>query len=307
VAFVTAIALAFFRFDSIAIVLPALAVSLLLLLRRETSAAQAFVELLIFTGLLLLLGVQIFFLRDFLGGGDYYRMNTYFKFFIQVWTLFGIATAVTLPVLWERSAGWQWGWRSAWRVTVAVMVFSSLVFFVLGTRARLNNRFPGAQPPRNTLDGMAYMTVGQFSWENVTYDLRYDYDAIKWMQENIHGTPIIAEAKIGYYREWGMRVAAYTGLPSVLGGLHQSEQHFPQELGQRDGLVNQFWFATDPGRTLDLMNELGIEYVYFGQIERALYGEQSQARFDALVQAGEMEVAYRNERTVIYRRVNTGN
>ncbi len=299
-----AIVLAFFRFDSIAIILPALAVSLLLLFRRETPPAQAFVELLVFTGLLLLLGVQIFFLRDFLGGGDYYRMNTYFKFFIQVWTLFGLAAAVILPVLWKRSARWQRGWRWVWQATVAVMVTSSLVFFVLGTRARLNNRFPGAQPPRNTLDGMAYMTVGQFSWENTTYDLRFDYDAIKWMQENIHGTPIIAEAKIGYYREWGMRVAAYTGLPSVLGGLHQSEQHFPQELGQRDGLVNQFWFATDPGRTLDLMDELGIEYVYFGQLERALYGEQSQARFDALVQSGEMEVAYRNERTVIYRRVN---
>jgi len=87
-----------------------------------------------------------------------------------------------------------------------------------------------------------------------------------------------------------------------LGGLHQSEQHFPRELGRRDGLVNQFWFATDPGRTLDLMDELGIEYVYFGQLEHALYGEQSQARFDALVESGDMEIVFRNERTVIYRR-----
>lgn len=302
----TAAVLVLFRFNSIAVILPALAVALLLLFRRETSPAQAFVELLMFTGLLLLLGVQFVFLRDFLGGGDYYRMNTYFKFFIQVWTLFGIAAAVTLPVLWARAARWHWGWRLAWRGTVAVMVFSSLVFFVLGTRARLNNRFPGTQPPRNTLDGMAYMTVGQFSWDNSTFRLAYDYDALKWMQENIHGTPIIAEAKIGYYREWGMRVAAYTGLPSALGGLHQSEQHFPQELGRRDGLVNQFWMTTDPGRTLDLMDELGIEYVYFGQIEWTLYGAQSQARFETLVQSGDMEVVYRNERTVIYRRVKTG-
>ncbi len=299
----TAAVLALFRFDSIAVILPALAATTLLLFRRETSAGQAFIELLMFTGLLLLLGVQFVFLRDFLGGGDYYRMNTYFKFFIQVWTLFGIAAAVALPVLWRRSAGWHWGWRLAWRGTVASMVFSSLVFFVLGTRVRLNNRFPGAQPPRNTLDGMAYMTVGQFSWDNSTFRLAYDYDALKWMQENIHGTPIIAEAKIGYYREWGMRVAAYTGLPSALGGLHQSEQHFPRELGRRDGLVNQFWMTTDPGRTLDLMDELGIEYVYFGQIEWTLYGAQSQARFETLVQSGELEVVYRNERTVIYRRV----
>jgi len=45
--------LALFRFDSIAVILPALAVAALLLFRRETSPAQSFVELLMFTGLLL--------------------------------------------------------------------------------------------------------------------------------------------------------------------------------------------------------------------------------------------------------------
>ena len=254
-----------------------------------------------FTGLLLLLGVQVVFLKDFLGGGDYYRMNTYFKFFIQVWVLFGVASAVMLVALWNSAAGWRWYWRAGWRFAVFALVLSSLVFLVFGTRARLRNRFPGLRPAQQSLDGMDYMTVGQFEWEGVTYDLRYDYEAIKWLQNNVKGTPVIAEAKIGYYREGGMRVAAYTGLPGVLGGLHQSEQHFPAELAQRDSLVTRFWFSYDENETRRLIDELGIDYIYFGQLERNLYGAGVEDVFRQLAAQGDLEIAFENERTTVYR------
>ncbi|MFQ5576406.1 MAG: DUF2298 domain-containing protein, partial [Anaerolineae bacterium] len=301
---VAALLLAVAQFYTLAFLLPWAGVALLLLLRRKTSAGQAFVELLAFTGLLLLVGVQLVFLKDFLGGGDYYRMNTYFKFFIQVWVLFGLAAAAMLAALWRSMGRWRWRRQLAWSVTVVVLAFSSLIFGVLGTRTRLDNRFPGNRPAEKTLDGMAYMTVGQFDWDGVTYTLRDDYEALKWLQANVTGTPIIAEAKMGYYREWGMRVAAYTGLPSILGGLHQSEQHFPEELGRRDGLVNQFWFAADETQTLALIEQLGIEYIYLGQLERALYGPGPQARFDSLARRGALEVVFQNQRTVIYRVVH---
>ena len=293
--------LALFKLYTFALLLPWLAIAFLLLLRKETSAEQSFVELLAFTGLLLLLGVQVVFLKDFLGGGDYYRMNTYFKFFIQVWVLFGVASAVMLVALWNSAAGWRWYWRIAWRMAVFLLVLSSLVFLVLGTRTRLHNRFPGLRPAQRSLDGMDYMTVGQFEWEGVTYDLRYDYEAIKWLQNNVKGTPVIAEAKIGYYREGGMRVAAYTGLPGVLGGLHQSEQHFPAELAQRDSLVTRFWFSYDENETRRLIDELGIDYIYFGQLERNLYGAGVEDVFRQLAAQGDLGIVFENERTTIYK------
>ncbi len=293
--------LALLKLYTVALLLPWLAIAFLLLLRKETSAEQSFIELLTFTGLLLLLGVQLVFLRDFLGGGDYYRMNTYFKFFIQVWILFGVASAVMLVILWQRASAWRWYWRLTWQTAVFLLVLSSLVFLILGTRTRLNNRFPGLRPAQRSLNGMDYMTVGQFEWEGITYDLPYDYEAIKWLQNNVKGTPIIAEAKIGYYREWGMRVAAYTGLPSALGGLHQSEQHFPAELAQRDSLVTRFWFSYDEDETLRLLDELDIAYIYFGQLERALYGSGVEDTFNRLVERGELEIVFQNERIVIYR------
>ena len=261
-----------------------------------------------FTGLLVLLGVQFVFLEDWLAGGDSYRMNTFFKFFIQVWVMFGVAAGVMMPTLWTQSEKWAWGWRWLWQGLIVIFVFSSMVFFVLGTRQRLDNRFPGARPETASLDGLDFMTVGRFEFEfpygTRTYnpiELGYDHEAIQWMLDNVHGTPIIAEAKVGYYREGGMRVAGYTGLPSALGGLHQNEQHPPYQLGERDGLVREFWNGLDLPRTLALANQLQIEYIYFGQLERVIYGDQDVTKFDPLVQQGALDLVFENAQTKIYR------
>jgi len=207
-----------------------------------------------------------------------------------------------LPQLWQWAWRWPWGWQFLWRSAALVLLLAGLVYTPLATRTRLNDRFPGARPPTGTLDGLAYMTVGQFEWPaGSPIDLRYDYEAIRWLQQNVSGTPIIAEAKVGYYREGGMRVAAYTGLPSILGGLHQNEQRPAAQVGQRDMVVNEFWTTTDPTRAWQLIDQLDISYIYLGQIERITYGANVGAKFEQLVEQGKLTVVFENEKTKIYR------
>jgi uncharacterized membrane protein len=259
-----------------AYLLPLVSVALLLLFRREVSAGAAAITLLMFTGLLVLLGVEFFFLRDFLGGGDYYRMNTLFKFYTQVWVIFGVATAAALPHLWAASERWRWWSQLAWRGMLILLLLAGLIYPAFGTRTRVEDRFPGARPPLGTLDGMAYMRVGQFEWPagNVI-DLKWDDEAIRWLQDHVPGTPVIAEAKVGYYREAGMRVAAYNGLPSILGGLHPNEQHPASQVCQLDMMVNDFWSTPDPGpRPMSMKMELALSTVYLGPLEKAVPGPQ---------------------------------
>ena len=202
----------------------------------------------------------------------------------------------------------------AWFALFGLLLALSLVFPVLGAANRVDDRFPGPRPARTTLDGMAFMSVGQYFWPDGgnPIDLTHDYQAIRWLQENVTGTPVIAEApaswypvngqNVGYdyYRAGGLRASSLTGLPTFL-GQHQGEQRFSYQTSQREQLGREFWETTDIARLRQLIAELNVDYIYLGQLERILFTPEQLAKFDALVDLGEAEIAYENDGVTIYR------
>lgn len=50
------------------------------------------------------------------------------------------------------------------------------------------------------------------------------------------------------------------------------------------------------------MDELGISYIYVGQLERAINSEPGIAKFEQLREQGALELVYENEQVKIYRR-----
>jgi YYY domain-containing protein len=280
------------------------ALSTVLLLRRNLAPHVAFMNWLAFWAFAILLGVEVVYLQDFLGG-DWKRMNTLFKFYIQVWVLLGLLAALALPELWARISARRGMAAPLWQTAMVMLGVACLIFPLLGTIARVNDRFPGSadgRPPLGTLDGLAYMSVGTYHWpdEQTTIEMRYDLDAIHWLQSNVDGTPVIAEAAIGYYREGGMRVSSYTGLPTLL-GMHQSEQRYADDVGKRDGEARDFFNTKDSARAMDLIRSLHIRYIYIGQLERIQYDAAGIAKFDAMRRAGVLEIAYENPKVKIYR------
>ncbi len=279
----------------------------LLLWRRSRNAdvASLFVVLLMITGLALLAGTQLIFLKDFLAGGDAYRMNTVFKFFNQVWVLWGIAAAIALPRIWhgyilQRSARQIIG-RTVWSVVFTCLFVASFAYLIWGTPARLDERFPGWRPPIGTLNGLDFMREGVFHWpdQNNPIEMRHDWDAIQWLLTNVRGNAVIMESsQVGYYREAGSRIATMTGL-SGINGLHEGEQRYGDVVGQRGALHNEFWSTMDLGRTQQLLGELQVDLVYVGPLEQFLHpeGVQKLAQFAA---TGQLTAIYRNDRSIIY-------
>ena len=200
----------------------------------------------------------------------------------------------------RRSAGIRWTWgRIAWSVGFAIVLAASLVFAVYGTQDRVSagKRFP-ASPPFGTLDGLAFMQTAQYGPINSTgasgpvmIDLKYEYEAIKWLQDNVKGLHVIAEGPYEYYRDGGMNAAAYSGLPMVVGGLHQGEQRYDWLVGDRDGQMRQLYSTTDPQYALAVMSLFDIDYIYLGQLEKARAGD-GLAKFDQLAQAGVLEKVF---------------
>jgi YYY domain-containing protein len=266
--------------------------------RNETVFLQ---RLMLFVGLGLLLGVEVVYLRDWLAESEWRRMNTVFKFYIQAWVLIGLASGAALPEFWRRIMRRRRTLALVWSGALALLVVSSLAYLVMGIPARVTERFPGAHPPIGTLDGTAYMRTAIYHWPDQDHpiELKYDREAVQWLLRHVEGTPVIAEAPLGYYRAGGLRVSAYTGLPTIVGA-HQREQRPMDQVSAREGDAAELYRTTDTSAMLDILRRYRVRYVYVGQLERNVYPGPGLAKFEELTKAGTLARVFHNDRVDIY-------
>ncbi|NJO81304.1 MAG: tetratricopeptide repeat protein [Blastochloris sp.] len=272
-------------------------VGVFVLMSRDLARATWFVIWMAVVGWMVSLGIEFLFIRDHLAGGDWYRMNTVFKFGLQIWMLLAVAAAVMLPhVLRGLSRAGVFVEWIGWTVLI-FLVLLSLIFPVIGTPNRIAYRFPEPSPP--TLDGLAFMEDGTYNWEGNDINLRADGEAIRWLNENIEGTPIVLQSSYEFYRAYGVRIAANTGLPTVISPLHASEHHDGSVVAERDREVRQIYDTTDVNEALRLLAKYRVDYVYIGPFERAAYAAEGIAKFETLTDAY-LRLAYHNEEVRIY-------
>ncbi len=203
----------------IMIVFPALIALSLLILRKNILDSERVIYFLLIAGLMLTLIVEIVVIR-----GDIGRMNTVFKFYLQAWTLLALGSAFafyeTIKYLSEK--GPKNRLISGWKVFLVLLLFSTSLFTITASIDKITDRISHDTPL--TLDGMLFMKHSTYPENEVLMDLSQDYEAIRWMQENIEGTPTIVEANLPEYR-WGNRYSIFTGLPGVVGwNWHQRQQ-----------------------------------------------------------------------------------
>lgn len=272
---------------------------------RNADAGSALIVILTITGLALLAGTQVIYLKDFLSGGDAYRMNTLFKFFNQVWVLWGIAAAIALPRFWQGyilQQNWrQIGLRMVWGMVFTLLFAASFSYLIWGTPARLEQRFPGWRPPIGTLNGLDFMREGVFYWpdQNNPMELRHDWEAIQWILKNVRGNAVVMESsQVAYYREAGSRIASMTGL-SGINGMHEGEQRYGDVVGQRAALHNEFWTTMDLARTQQLLTELAVDLVYVGPLEAYMHPDGVQ-KLALMATNGQLTPIFTGERSIIY-------
>ena len=235
--------------------------------------------------------------------GDIGRMNTLFKYYLEVWVLLALASAFFLWRMWYdnqfRSVPLR-GWNLARLVIVALLVVGSLIYTILGTQARLGDRFNELPP---TLDGAAFMEQAVHWEREQPIELRWDAEAIRWLQERVSGSPVILEAHTEQYR-WGGRMANYTGLPTVLGWpWHQIQQRGPysEEVHDRAKDIRRIYETADLALASDLMSRYEVKYVVVGDLERIFYSPENLTKFDIMVQKGAATKPFDNGRTAIYQ------
>lgn len=238
-----------------------------LMLRPDQPMEKRIVLFLVGTGAAISLMVELVRLA-----GDVGRMNTVFKFYLQVWTLFSIGSAAALAWLLADLPVWGDGARRLWSAVFAAALVGAALYPVTATLAKVNDRMSDQAPL--SLDGMAFMTTAQYNDLGENIPLEGDYHAIRWMQDNVQGSPVIVEAQIPEYR-WGSRYAIYTGLPAVLGwNFHQRQQRAAVgdlDVSQRAMAVSEFYLTPSPAEALDFLQRYDVQYVIVGELERLYY------------------------------------
>ena len=284
--------------------------------------------------------------------GDIGRMNTLFKYYLEVWVLFGLASAYMLWYLGSRGffrvgPGWGRGilsvvllaligssliyrevwvlfglalgsmlwflgtllffrvspaWaRGIWSGILLALIGSSLIYTVLGTRARLADRFePG---PSMTLDGVVYMQQAVYSREGEPLELKWDLEAIRWLQDNVTGSPVVLEGHAAQYN-WSGRIAVYTGLPTILGWpWHQTQQRWDYQhtVRERAAAVRQIYETSDVPESQALMSQYDVEYIVVGDLERLYYTGAGLDKFERMANRGLIRPVFRNDGVTIYR------
>jgi len=113
---------------------------------------------------------------------------------------------------------------------------------------------------------------------------------------------VLAEAPVDYYREGGTRITSYTGLPTLVGA-HQYEQRPVEQVAPREADAQRLFASTDPDEALQILDRYQVRLVYVGSLERALYDPPALAKFETLVQRGQLERIYHNAQVDLYQRV----
>ena len=224
----------------------------------------------------LVLVVEIVYLNEQAGPG---RMNTVFKTYSQVWGLWAVALGAALASLLPApgqlrgslagGVDLQTGRRVAAVGFVALLVVSTSVYGGLA----LSGHFAAGGDP--TLDATAY--VDDRHPEEAT--------AIRWVAQNVEGTPTMLSAPGAYgapagggqagpgMYTWNANPAAsLTGVPTVAGWAH--------EVGYRgqdayDARVRDadLMYQGDAETRVRLLAEYDVQYVWVGPAERFRYAE----------------------------------
>jgi YYY domain-containing protein len=272
-----------------------------LFFRHGQSRSMQFALVLAGLSLLLTLVVEIVVL-----GGDIGRQNTVFKFYMHVWILLSVVGGAACAWLVQASDYWSNKLRVVWYVPGMLLFMVATMYPIMATRARSLERMVPDLPL--TLNGMDYMAQAEHQLMDYpeTVSLKNDYAIIRWLQDNVQGSPVIMEGRslASEYR-WNSRIAIYTGLPSVLGwNFHQRQQRtfdpLPRLVEQREYNIKYFYNAANIDEAVRILRHYDVRYVIVSDMERAMNSSQALAKFDTMVENGLLTIAFQQDAGVIY-------
>lgn len=244
------------------------------LVKLRRGEANFFVLLLIVIGLILTVFPEFFYLRDVFGN----RMNTIFKFYFQVWIVWGIAAAYAVT------------WLIHSRKKLATFVFVPLSILLIlaamlypAQMIPVRTGYPGRPVSELSLDGSKPVKLWQPD----------QYEGYRWLSLAPYGVLTEAEG-----RQYSSDSAASTnsGLPTVLGWSgHESQWRGDTSmLAPRGADLKLLYETEDWGTAKMVLDRYNVRYVWLSSSEYEKYA----VSVDKL--ASNLQTAYQNHSVTIF-------
>ncbi len=242
---------------------------------------------------------EVIYLRDVFAN-QVPRMNTVFKFYFQAWALLSIAGAAGVYFILDSlrpSLKLPSSSRRTYAASRLLWSAALLVFLLMGAVYPLTaayQRYGNFTQRDTSLDGMNYLSSYAPG----------DYAAIRWLNRNVAGDPVIVEAFGSDYTDYG-RISAFTGLPTLMGWEGHEWQWRVNwvnrgansaDFFRRVGDINQIYTNSSSQVVLSLMAHYGARYLYVGALEEATYVGVNLHRFGNF-----MKVVYQSDGVTIYQ------
>jgi uncharacterized membrane protein len=295
----------------------------ILLLYHLKERAHAFTLLLCAIAFTLVAGCEVLYLKDVFDGTASMRMNTVFKFYFQAWALLSVSSAAGLffvfDTFWRGKAltmtkRWIKGSVGAvWGVGFVLLLVACTVYPIMAPFSRYaQTTISHPQPFLSTsfnLDGLTYLADCKPPTCSMTlsgdyFDPSGDYEAIRWINANITGDPVIVEA-VGSDYQYGGRISTFTGLPTIIGWSGHEVQwrvnwlrvaNNANDFYRRSADVDTIYTNPSPAVVLQTMAQYHAQYLYVGPAEYQKYGGVDLKRFGTF-----MQVVYDEDNVTIYK------
>ncbi len=252
-----------------------------------------FVLLLVGAGAVLALAPDYLYLRDNFS----VRINTVFKFYYQVWLIWGVASAyAAYSILFD--VEWQTrpsnAVRAVFGVAVSLLLLAGLAYPVLAVYSRTVVIREGGRLQDEaqvlTLDG------------GPTLATRDDYAALTCLSDLVGDDDAVLLEAVGlpYQPHLGGRVSALTGIPTVLAWEGHEAQWRGSAYGRiaasRPQDVTRIYDDPNWATVESLVDRYGIDYIFVGSAELNAFDPFGLAKFEA-----SLTPVCRSGETTVYR------
>lgn len=232
--------------------------------------ATGFAMLVALIGLVLVLTPEFFYLRDNFGT----RINTIFKFYLQAWVVFSIASAYgVFSVLGDKRLKPALVVRGLFSVVAFIAVSLGMLYPIFGIHQRMFiESGQSFNPTPLTLDGGSTLVSDS------------DYQSIRCF-ENLATEPnlVVAEALGPAYNSGYGRVAGLTGVPIVMGWENHERQWrgstYDQTAGSRGQDIPLLYTDLRWDFAKEIIQRYGIDFIFYGSSERASYSSAGEDKF----------------------------